>query len=233
MKRKLSPPKFIDRAQIATVVQSLRSDGPNQAQYSPSLMLKSGDSKPTSTRPKSAHISQRFSSVKGKKGAARSGFTFGGYSNVVVGSNSPCNMPSQPEVSADMVGNFGQCSKSVASVKVVDGVPSSASLGLTMGFQGCDSGKADPIHEVVQVGIQVQDAGKAISNHEVVQFQLHESIDKYSDSNGDKGADGEVAILGFGVGKPCDMQCEVSRGDGDGGFATHGYSVSKGSSNRA
>lgn len=89
------------------VVQSLRSDGPNQAQYSPSLMLKSGDSKPTSTRPKSAHISQRFSSVKGKKGAARSGFTFGGYSNVVVGSNSPCNMPSQPEVSADMVGNFG------------------------------------------------------------------------------------------------------------------------------
>ena len=118
-------------------------------------------------------------------------------------------------------------------MKVVDGVPSSASMGLTMGFQGCDSGKADSIHEVVQVGIQVQDVGKAILNHEVVQFQLHESIDSYSDSNGDKGVDGEVAILGFSVGKPCAMQCEVSRGDGDGGFATHGYFVSKGSSDRA
>ena len=142
-------------------------------------------------------------------------------------------MPNQPEVSADTVGNFGQCSKSVASVKVVDGVPSSASMGLTMGFQGYDSGKADPIHEVLQVGIQVRDVGKAISNHEVVQFQLHESIDRYSDSNRDKGVDGEVAILGFGVGKPCAMQCEVSRGDGDWGFATHGYSVSRGSSDRA
>ena len=76
VKRKLSPSKFIDRAQITAVVQSLRSDGPKQAQYSPSLMLKNGDSKPTSTRPKLAHISQRFSSVKGKKGAACSGFTF-------------------------------------------------------------------------------------------------------------------------------------------------------------
>ena len=58
-------------------------------------------------------------------------------------------MPSQPEVSADTVGNFGQCSKSVASVKVADRVPSYASTGSTVGFQGCDASKADPIHEVV------------------------------------------------------------------------------------
>ena len=79
----------------------------------------------------------------------------------------------------------------------------------------------------------MRDVGKAVLNHEVVQFQLHESIDRYSDSNEDKGVDGEVAILRFGVGKPCAMQCKVSRGDGDWGFATHGYSVSRGSSDRA
>ena len=106
VKRKLSPLKFIDRAQLAAVARSLRSDGLKQAQYNPSLMLKSGDSKPTSTWPKSSHISQRFSSVKGKKGVACSGFTFGEHSSIVGGSNLPCDMPSQPEVSADTVGNF-------------------------------------------------------------------------------------------------------------------------------
>ena len=63
----------------------------------------------------------------------------------------------------------------------------------------------------------------------MVQFQLYESIDVYSDSNRDKGVDGEVTILGSGVGRPCAMQCEVTKGDGDGGLAAHGYFVSRGS----
>ncbi|KAK9991782.1 hypothetical protein SO802_026767 [Lithocarpus litseifolius] len=226
VKRKLSPLNFIDRAQIAAAVQSLRSDGLKQAQYSPSLMLKSGESKPTSTQPRTAYILQRFSSVKGKKGAAHSGFTFGEHSNVVRGSNSPCDMASEPEVSADMMGSYGQCSKSVASVKVADGIPSSASTSSTVGFQGCDSGIAESIHEVVQVGNQVRDASMADPHHEVVQSQLHESINEYSDNNGAKDADGEVTILGFGMGRPCAMQYEVTGGDGDRGFTAHGFSIS-------
>ena len=51
-KRKLSPPKFLDKAQIASVVQSIRQEGKHQAQPSPTLMLKSGD---TRNKGKMAH----------------------------------------------------------------------------------------------------------------------------------------------------------------------------------
>nr|POE89608.1 hypothetical protein CFP56_02327 [Quercus suber] len=43
VKRKMPPLKFLDKAQIASVVQSIRSEGQLQAQSSPILMLKSGD----------------------------------------------------------------------------------------------------------------------------------------------------------------------------------------------
>uniref|UniRef100_A0A7N2LFW7 DUF4283 domain-containing protein n=1 Tax=Quercus lobata TaxID=97700 RepID=A0A7N2LFW7_QUELO len=202
VKRKLSPSKFIDRAQITVVVQSQR-----------------------------ILISQKFSSMKDKKGVACNGFIFGENSNAVGGSKSPYDMASQPKVSADMVGNLWQCSKLVASVEVAGGLPFSASMGSTVSFQDRDEGKANPIHEVIQVGNQVSDVGKADQNHEVVQFHLHGNTNGYSDSNGDIGVDGEVAILKSGVGRPCAMQCEVTGGDGDGGFAAHGYSVSRERSN--
>nr|POE54625.1 hypothetical protein CFP56_53196 [Quercus suber] len=49
VKRKLSSPKFIERDQIVSVVQSLRRDGQKQAQRSPKMMLKSVDAKPNVT----------------------------------------------------------------------------------------------------------------------------------------------------------------------------------------
>ena len=118
-------------------------------------------------------------------------------------------MPNHPKVSVETMGSFGQCSKTVASVKVADGFLFTASTSSMVGNQGRVSGKADLIHEVVQVGNQGRDTGEADLNHEVVQLQLHESIDWYIVSNRDKGEDGEVAILGSSMGSPCAMQCKL------------------------
>ena len=107
VKRKLSHPKLIDRAQIAVVVQNIRSGGPKEAQSSPNLMLMNGGSNDTSFRSKLAIKPQRLSSVKGMKGAARSGFTFGEHSSAGGGKRSVCDMISQPKVSAESVGSFG------------------------------------------------------------------------------------------------------------------------------
>lgn len=46
-------------------------------------MFKRGDSNFTSTQPKSASISHKLSSVKGKKGTARNRFSFGEQSSTV------------------------------------------------------------------------------------------------------------------------------------------------------
>nr|POE52928.1 hypothetical protein CFP56_51560 [Quercus suber] len=205
VKRKLSPPKFIERAQIATAFQSLRRDGPKQAQRNPKMMLKSGDAKPNVSRPKSVHISQSFSSVKEKKEAARSGFTFGEQSSAVGGSKSSCDMDSQLEVNANTVGKLGQCNKPMAGARFAGGSPLSVSTVLTVGFQGYDAGKANPIQEVVQVDSQGCDVGKAEPIHEVVQFRMHKSTNGYSNSTRDEDVDGKVDFLKSGVGRPCDM----------------------------
>ena len=60
---------------------------------------------------------------------------------------------------------------------------------------------------------------------------MQDSTERFSASYGDKGEDGEAAIPGSGLGRPCAMQCEATEGNGDGGLAAHGYSVSKGRSN--
>lgn len=96
-----------------------------------------------------------------------------------------------------------------------------------MGNQGRGPGKADPIHEVVQVGNQGRDEGKADPNHEVAQLQLQDSTERFSARYGDKGEDGVA-----GLGRSCAMQCEATEDDGDGGIAAHGYSVSKGRSDK-
>ena len=71
-KRKLAPQKFLDKSQIASVVQSFRKEGKYQAQPSPTLMLKSNDISHTIDWPISAQNSLGLSSVKAKKGATRS-----------------------------------------------------------------------------------------------------------------------------------------------------------------
>lgn len=117
LKRKLSPSKLLDRAQTAAVIQSMRSEGPKQAQSSPNLVLKGGDANYTSIRPKSDHKTLRLSSVKGKKGAARNGFSFGEHNSAVGGQNSPSDMFRQPRVIAEPMGNVGQCSNMEASMR--------------------------------------------------------------------------------------------------------------------
>ena len=89
-KKKLSPPKLLDKAQIAFVVQSIRSEGQQQTQSSPILMLKIGDTNYTSTWPKSTQNAKRITSVKGKNGVARNRFSFGEHSSAVGGQNSSC-----------------------------------------------------------------------------------------------------------------------------------------------
>ena len=69
-KRKVSPPLVLDKAQIASVVQSLRSDGQKLAHSSPNVSF-NDDGNESPTRPKVSPNVQRLSSVKGKKGAAR------------------------------------------------------------------------------------------------------------------------------------------------------------------
>lgn len=67
VRRKLAPQKFLDKAQISSVVQSFRQGSKDQAQSNPTLKLES-----SVTRPKLAQNTLRLSSVKRKKGAARS-----------------------------------------------------------------------------------------------------------------------------------------------------------------
>ena len=69
-KRKMSPPLVFDKAQIASVVQSLRSEGQKLAHSSPNVFF-NDDGNDSPTRPKASPNFQRLSSVKGKKGAAR------------------------------------------------------------------------------------------------------------------------------------------------------------------
>ena len=76
-KRKLSTPFLLDKAQIASVVQSLRSEGQKQAHSSPILNFNNDGTNLNSVRPLSTQNNQRLSSVKGKKGAARNRFSFG------------------------------------------------------------------------------------------------------------------------------------------------------------
>ena len=69
-KRKMSPPLVLDKAQIASVVQSLRSEGQKLAHSSPNLFF-NDDGNDSPTQPKASPNFQRLSSVKGKKRAAR------------------------------------------------------------------------------------------------------------------------------------------------------------------
>ena len=69
-KRKMSPPLVLDKAHFVSVVQSLRSEGPSLAQSSPIRDFNIGGTD-IPTRPKIIPNSQRLTSVKGKKGAAR------------------------------------------------------------------------------------------------------------------------------------------------------------------
>ena len=84
-KRKLSLLFLLDKAQIASVVQSLRSEGQKQAHSSPTLNSNNGDTNYISTRPKSTQNTQRLPSVKGKKGAARNRFSFGEHNSAIRG----------------------------------------------------------------------------------------------------------------------------------------------------
>lgn len=220
-------PQATDTSDV--VVQSMRSEGPKQAQSSPNLVLKSGDANYTSIRPKSDHKTLRLSSVKGKKGAARNGFSFGEHSSTVGGQNSPSDMFRQPRVIAEPMGNVGQCSNMEASMRA-NGFQFTASSVSPVDIQGRSSSKSDLIHEEIQVSNQGQDSSKPVPIREVVQLQMQESSEGYM--NGDKGEEREAAILGFGLGSPCAIKCEATRGDGDGGFAAHGYFVSRGRSDK-
>ena len=84
-KRKMSPPLFLDKAQIEAVVQTLRSEGPKLAQSSPSLDFNVGGTD-IPIRPKAIPNSQRLASVKGMKGAARNKSFVGEY-NGTAGDN--------------------------------------------------------------------------------------------------------------------------------------------------
>ena len=89
-KRKLSPPKFLDKAQIASVVQSIRQEGKHQAQPSPTLMLESGDISNPLAQPSSAPNSLRLSSIKGKKGVTCNRISSRDQSSAVGVLNSKC-----------------------------------------------------------------------------------------------------------------------------------------------
>ncbi|XP_075669886.1 uncharacterized protein LOC142639621 [Castanea sativa] len=221
VKRNLSPPKLLDRAQIAAVVQSIRSEGSKQAQFSPNLELKSGDAYYTSTQPKSDHKTQRLSSMKGKKGAARSVFSMGEHSSAVGGKKSSSAMFSQPKVIVEPMGKDGQCSKTEASMRA-DGFQFTAAKVSLVDIQGQSSGKSDLAHEVTQMSNQGRDSSKSDPIREVVQLQMQESTEGYMTINGDKCEEGEAAILSFSLGSPCAMQCEAIGGDGDGGFPAYG-----------
>ena len=101
-KRKLAPLKFLDKAQIASVVQSFRQVGKDQAQPSPTLMLENSD-----TRPILAQNSQRLALVKGKKGAARSRSTNGIQGSAAGVQSSNCISLNHSQVSFDRDGNDG------------------------------------------------------------------------------------------------------------------------------
>lgn len=95
-----------------------------------------------------------------------------------------------------------------------DGFQFTASSVSPVDIQGRSSSKSDLIHEEIQVSNQGQDSSKPVPIREVVQLQMQESSEGYM--NGDKGEEREAAILGFGLGSPCAIKCEATRGDGDG-----------------
>ena len=162
-KRKLSPPKFLDKAQIASVVQSIRQEGKHQAQPSPTLMLKSGDTRNNPARPNSAPNSLRLSSVKGKKSAARNRITIGDQSSAVGVLNSNCAGLNQPQVSANLVGKDGQrrcCDGQYRSggadgIRFTAGTVSSRGESRELGFcPGQGASTADPTLGVCQLSNQ-------------------------------------------------------------------------------
>lgn len=105
-KRKLSPQRFVDKAQFASVVQSIGQEGKSQAQQSPTLMLMSSDA---------SHIdrsiiipnSQRLTSVKGKKGVARKQTIYGDQGIADKVQSSKRTGLDQPQVNPDLVGDEG------------------------------------------------------------------------------------------------------------------------------
>uniref|UniRef100_A0A7N2MLB3 DUF4283 domain-containing protein n=1 Tax=Quercus lobata TaxID=97700 RepID=A0A7N2MLB3_QUELO len=106
-KRKLSPSFLLDRAQITSVVQSLRSEGKKQAHSSPTLNFNNDGTNHTA-RPLSTQKNQRLSSVKRKKGATRNRFSFGEQNSAIRGQFLNCVMPNQPLRNAESVGSDGQ-----------------------------------------------------------------------------------------------------------------------------
>lgn len=101
VKRKLPHPNSLDKAQIASVVQNIRSEGQLQAQSSKILMFKRVNSNYTSTWPKSASISHGLSLMKGKKVAPCNNFSFGDQSSVVGVLSLSSVVLSQPKVCAN------------------------------------------------------------------------------------------------------------------------------------
>ena len=180
-KRKLSPPFLLDKAQIASVVQSLRSEGQKQAHSSPTLNLNNGDTNYISTWPKSTKNTQRLSAVKGKKGAARNKFSFREHNSAVGGQLLNCTMSSQPSRSAELVESDGQRRSSEAGTSEV--VRFTASTGSVVVNQGWESGKPESIQEVVQL-------------------QKQEGVEGIGEGR-------EVAIPRSGLGSSCAMQCEA------------------------
>nr|POE67861.1 hypothetical protein CFP56_62033 [Quercus suber] len=100
-KRKLSPQKFLEKAQFASTVQSIRQEGKYQAQQSPTLMLLS---------------------VKGKKGAARKKNINGDQGSA--GGVLRSNLIGFNQMSARLVGDDGQRRSSDGKFRFgdVDGV---------------------------------------------------------------------------------------------------------------
>ena len=135
-KRKLAPPKFLDKAQISSVVQSFRQVGKDQAQPSLTFMLESSD-----TRPILAPNTLRLATVKGKKGAARSrsingiqGSTAGVLSSNHIGLN-------HSQVSSDRDGNDGHFINGDGQGRFggTDSIQFTAGTGLSR----CESGEMD------------------------------------------------------------------------------------------
>nr|POE74065.1 hypothetical protein CFP56_74206 [Quercus suber] len=117
-KRKLAPQKFLDKAQISSVLQSFRQEGKFQAQQSPTRMLKTSETSHTLFQPKPAQNSLRLSSVKGKKGAARNRVISGEQGSAMGVQSSNCNGSSLSQVSVDLVGNDGQRINCVGQHKI-------------------------------------------------------------------------------------------------------------------
>lgn len=103
VRHKLAPPKFLDKAQISSVVQSFRQGSKDPAQLSPTLKLGSSD-----PRPRPTQNNLRLSSVKGKKGAARSRNFNGDQGSVDQGVPSSNRIDlNQSQVGSDRAGTDG------------------------------------------------------------------------------------------------------------------------------